>query len=58
MENFKHNPDIHAVFNHAEKYLPKVKDEMMYMYSDDTFDYFKDIITRAYKKVPTLGGAE
>ena len=49
-----HNDDINAVFDNAESYIVNVKSEYMYMYSDDTHDFFKHIDTRKYQQAPKV----
>lgn len=43
--------DINDVFKNAEQYICEL-DEYMYMESDTFYDYFKNIYTREYLKVP------
>jgi len=47
-----YNADTNAVFNNAEQYIDNVKSDYMYMYSDDTCDFFKHIDTRKYQHAP------
>ena len=44
--------NVDAVFDNAEPYIDNVKSEYMYMYSDDTHDFFKHIDTRKYQQAP------
>lgn len=55
MQDFTFYTNIPAVFDHAERYVPSVKTECMYMYSNEGRDYFKNKITRKYVNVPTVG---
>ena len=48
--DMQYNDDTNAVFDNAEMYIDNVKSEYMYMYSDDTHDFFKHIDTRKYQK--------
>ena len=52
MDNMQYNDDIEAVFNNAESYISNVKSEFMYMYSNDTHDFFKHVDTRKYQQAP------
>jgi len=50
--NHTHNEDIELVFNNAERFVSNVKEEYMYMYTDNRHDFFKHVETRNYTKVP------
>jgi hypothetical protein len=50
--NLEFNDDINAVFDNAERHIANVKAEYMYMYSDDTHDFFKHIDSRKYQQAP------
>jgi hypothetical protein len=48
----KYNADTNSVFNNAEQYIDNVKSDYMYMYSDDTSDFFKRIDSKKYQHAP------
>ena len=57
MDDFTFYAHIPAVFDHAERYIPTVKADCMYMYTHEGRDFFKHKIPRQYINVPTVGDA-